>query len=94
MLILAMMTSYNGVMPVFASRICDYFSLTVEQYGTMIGLGGLAQIPALLLVGLLIGRFGVRRITEFSIVGIGVCFVALGLGANLLSLKCSIPAMS
>ena len=91
-LILAMMTSYNGVMPVFASRICEYFSLTVEQYGTMIGLGGLAQIPALLLVGLLIGRFGVRRITEFSIVGIGACFVILGLGANLLSLKCSIPA--
>ena len=32
-LILAMLTSYNGVMPVFAPRICEYFSLSVEQYG-------------------------------------------------------------
>ena len=91
-LILAMLTSYNGVMPVFATRICKFFSLSVEQYGTMIGLGVLVQIPALLLVGLLIARFGVRRIAEFSIVGIGACFVVVGLGANLSSLRCSVAA--
>ena len=37
-LILGMLTSYNGVIPVFSTRICQYFSLSVEQYGTMIGL--------------------------------------------------------
>ena len=89
-LILGMLTSYNGVIPVFSTRICQYFSLSVEQYGTMIGLGGLGKIPALLLVGMMIVRFGVRRIVELSLVGIGGCFVFIGLGASLLSLKCSL----
>ena len=91
-LILTMLTAYNGVIPVLATRICKYFSLSTEQYGTLIGMSSLLQIPALLSAGFLIARFGVRRTAECSIIGIGTCFVAIGLGANLTSLRCSIPA--
>ena len=89
-IVLVMLTSYNGVTPVFATRLCEYFELSVEQYGTTIGLGSVGEISALLLAGLLIARFGVRRISEISLIGIGGCFVYLGLGASLLSLQCSI----
>jgi len=86
----AMLTTYNGVIPIFSTRICQYFSLSVEQYGTMIGLGSLGQMISLVLVGLMIARFGVRRIAEYSLVGIGACFMFIGLGASLSSLKYSI----
>ncbi len=88
--ILFTLTAYHGVMTVFGPRIREYFSLSVEQYGTMIGLGGLGQNVSLLLVGLMISRFGVRRITELALGGIGGCFVLIGLGANLLFLKVSL----
>ena len=65
-LTLVMLTSYTYVIPVFASRICQVFSLSVEQYGTMIGLGSLSQIASLLLVGLMITHFGVPGCVEFQ----------------------------
>ena len=89
-MILVILTTYHGVIPVFATRISQYFSLSGEQYGTMIGLRNLGEITALLLVGLLIAAFGVRRIVELSFVGIGGCFALIGLGAGLVSLKFSI----
>ena len=89
-LMLVMLTSYTYVIPVFAIRICQLFSLSVEEYGTMIGLGSLSQIASLLLVGLMITRFGGRRISEFSLVGIGSCFALIGFGSNLSSLKVSL----
>ena len=89
-LMLVMLTSYTYVIPVFAIRICQLFSLSVEEYGTMIGLGSLSQIASLLLVGLMITRFGGRRISEFALVGIGSCFALIGFGSNLSSLKVSL----
>ena len=86
---LAILTAYSNVIPVFATRISRYFSLSVEQYGTMIGLGSLGQMAALLLAGLMIARFGVRRIAEVALVGTGGCFVLIGLGASLPALKAS-----
>ena len=90
-LTLIMLTSYHGVIPVFAERICGVFSLSKEQYGTMLGVAGFGNIAALLLVGLMISRFGVRRITECALIGIGGCFACIGLGASLVSLKYSLP---
>ncbi len=89
-LIIFNLTSYNGVMGVFSPRLREYFSLTYEQWGTMSGLGSLGQTVSLLLVGLVIARFGVRRITELSLGGVGACFVLIGQGANLLALKISL----
>ena len=86
-LIFFTLTAYTGVINVFGPRLREYFSLTFEQYGTMTGLGSLGQTVSLLLVGLVISRFGVRRITELALGGIGGCFVVIGLGASLLSLK-------
>ena len=86
-LIFFTLTAYTGVINVFGPRLREYFSLTFEQYGTMTGLGSLGQTVSLLLVGLVISRFGVRRITELALGGIGGCFVLIGLGASLLSLK-------
>ena len=44
----------------------------------------------LLLVGFVIARFGVRRITELSLGGVGACFLLIGQGATLLALKVSL----
>ena len=88
-LFLGLLTSYSGVIPVFATRICEYFSLSIEQYGTTIGLGSVGQSVSLFLVGILIARFGVRRITEAAMVGIGACLVLLGWGASLRSMQYS-----
>ena len=77
-------------MGVFSPRLREYFSLTYEQWGTMSGLGSLGQTVSLLLVGWVIARFGVRRITELSLGGVGACFVLIGQGANLLALKISL----
>ena len=60
-IVLVMLTSYNGVTPIFANRMREHFSLSAEQYGTTIGLGTFGGITAFLLVGLSITRFGVRR---------------------------------
>lgn len=84
------LTAYSGVTSVFAPRLREHFSLNFEQYGTMTGLGSLGQMVSLLLVGLVISRFGVRRITELALGGVGACFVLIGLGASLLSLKISL----
>ena len=81
------LTSYSGVIDVFSPRLREYFSLTFEQWGTMTGLGSLGQTVSLLLVGLVIARFGVRRITELSLGGVGGCFLLIGQGASLLALK-------
>ena len=54
------------------------------------GLGSLGQTASLLLVGLVIARFGVRRITELSLGGVGACFLLIGQGASLLALKVSL----
>ena len=89
-LIIFNLTSYNGVMGVFSPRLREYFSLTYEQWGTMSGLGSLGQTVSLLLVGLVIARFGVRRITELSLGGVGACFLLIGQGANLLALRVSL----
>ena len=89
-LIIFNLTSYSGVMGVFSPRLREYFSLTYEQWGTMSGLGSLGQTVSLLLVGFVIARFGVRRITELSLGGVGACFLLIGQGATLLALKVSL----
>ena len=81
------LTAYSGVIDVFSPRLREYFSLSFEQWGTMTGLGSLGQTASLLLVGLVIARFGVRRITELSLGGVGGCFLLIGQGASLLALK-------
>ena len=89
-LIIFNLTSYSGVIGVFSPRLREYFSLTYEQWGTMQGLGSLGQTVSLLLVGLVIARFGVRRITELSLGGVGACFLLIGQGASLLALRVSL----
>ena len=64
------LTSYAATtFPVFGTRIRELFSLSAEQYGTLIGMQSLGRIPAFLSVGPLISRFGVRRIAELGIIG-------------------------
>ena len=84
------LTAYSGVIGVFSPRLREYFSLTYEQWGTMSGLGSLGQTVSLLLVGFVIARFGVRRITELSLGGVGACFLLIGQGASLLALRVSL----
>ena len=80
-------TAYGSVLPVFGMRIREYFSLTAEQFGDLVGLHNLGRIPALLLVGPVIGLCGVRRVAELSLVGIGASFVDIGIGASLLAFQ-------
>lgn len=81
------LTSCGSVFPVFGTQIREQFDLTAEQYGTMMALPSLGHIPATLLVGPAIILLGVRRITESSMVGVGLSFLLIGIGASLLPLK-------
>ena len=87
------LTSYHSVFPVFAMRIRDYFRMTAEQYGTLMGFMSIGRIPSLVGVGPLIARIGVRRVTQFALVGVGASFLLVGVGSNLLSFQLGLLAM-
>ena len=79
------LTAYTSTFPVFGTRIREFFSLTAEQYGSLMGMLSLGRIPALLSVGPLISLFGVRRIAEIGIIGSGASFLLLGIGGSVIS---------
>ena len=72
--------SYTAVLPVFGSRLLQYFGITNEQFGNLMGLQLLGRLPTLVAVGPLIARLGVRRVIEMGLAGMGVSFLIMGLG--------------
>ena len=88
------LTAYaSTTFPIFGTRIRELFSLSAEQYGTLMGMQSLGRIPALLSVGPLISRFGVRRIAELGIIGSGASFLLLGIGGSLLSFRFGLTSL-
>ncbi len=79
--------SYTAVLPVFGSRLLEFFSITNEQFGNLMGLQLLGRLPTLMAVGPLIGRLGVRRVIETGLAGMGVSFLIMGLAHRLLGLQ-------
>lgn len=73
--VLTMLSGGWSMIPVFAPRIMELYDLTNEQYGTMIGLRGIAAIPGYVVVGPLIVAFGTRRVAEASLFGTGLFFL-------------------
>src|SRR4030067_442593 len=51
----------NTCMPVLFSEIAAELNLNIVQIGTVWGLGSVASIPSILMVGVVADRFGVRR---------------------------------
>lgn len=80
---LSSLTSFTSVLPVFGPRIREFFSLSNEQFGSLMGMQSVGRIAALLFVGLLISRYGVRRIAELGIAGCGAGFLLLGIGGGI-----------
>lgn len=81
----------NAMLPVYGPRLKEYFSITAEQFGTLIGARSLGRIPALLTIGPMLARFGVRRVTELATVGAGLGFLILAVGGTLLAFQISMP---
>ena len=80
---LSSFTAYTSVFPVFGTQIRDFFSLTNEQFGSLMGMQSLGRIASLLVVGPLISWCGVRRIAELGILGCGASFLLLGMGGGI-----------
>ena len=87
------LTAYTSTFPVFGTRIREFFSLSAEQYGSLMGMMSLGRIPALLSVGPLISLFGVRRIAEIGIIGSGASFLLLGIGGSVISFYFGLTAL-
>ncbi|MCH2203688.1 MAG: MFS transporter [Fuerstiella sp.] len=77
-------TAYTSVFPVFGPRITELFSLSAEEFGSLMGMQSLGRILALLMVGPLISWYGVRRISELGFVGFGVGFLLLGVSSSII----------
>ena len=84
--------SVFNTIPIYATRLRQLFSLNAEQYGTLIGTGTFGRIPALLMVGPLVAYFGVRRVVEFAIIGVGFTFLTIGILGNLTSFQIAMPS--
>jgi len=82
--------SYTAVLPVFGARLLQYFGITNEQFGNLMGLQLLGRLPTLLAVGPLIARLGVRRVIEVGLAGMGVSFLIMGLGRQLLGFQAAL----
>jgi len=84
--------SFLAALPVYGTRIREYFAITGEQFGTLMGMRNLGRIPAMITVGPLIARLGVRQLAEFSTIGVGLAFLILGVGGSLFSFYVSMSA--
>ena len=84
--------SFSAALPVYGTRIREYFAITGEQFGTLMGMRNLGRIPAMITVGPLIARLGVRQLAEFSTIGVGLAFLILGVGGSLFSFYVSMSA--
>ena len=84
LIFLSSFTAYTSVFPVFGPRITELFSLSAEEFGSLMGMQSLGRILALLMVGPLISWYGVRRISELGFVGFGVGFLLLGVSSSII----------
>lgn len=85
--------SISSMLPVFSTRIREYFVINAEQYGSLMGMQSLGRMPGLLLIGPLVARLGVGRASEISLIGVGLTFLIVGLGGNLLAFQIGFVAM-
>lgn len=90
---LVALPSSQAMLLVYGTRIREYFAINAEQFGTLFGSRGLGRIPALLTIGPLLARLGVRRATELATVGAGIAFLILGVGGTLPAFRVSMPAI-
>ena len=90
---LVTLPSCQAMLLVYGTRIREYYAINAEQFGTLFGSRGLGRIPALLTIGPLLARMGVRRVTELATVGIGIGFLILGVGGTLAAFRVSMPVM-
>ena len=90
---LVTLPSCQAMLLVYGTRIREYFTINAEQFGTLIGSRSLGRIPALLAIGPLLARLGVRRVTELATVGAGIGFLILGVGGTLPAFQVSMPVM-
>ena len=90
---LVALPSSQAMLLVYGTRIREYFAINAEQFGTLFGSRGLGRIPALLTIGPLLSRLGVRRATELAAAGAGIAFLILGVGGTLPAFRVSMPAI-
>lgn len=90
---LVTLPSCQAMLLVYGIRLRDYFAINAEQFGTLFGSRGLGRIPALLTIGPLLARMGVRWVTALATVGVGIAFLILGMGGTLPAFRVSMPAM-
>lgn len=88
---LVTLPSCQAMLVVYGNRIREYFAINAEQFGTLFGSRGLGRILALLTIGPLLARLGVKRSTELATVGVGIGFLILALGGTLPAFQIHMP---
>ncbi|HJX12781.1 MAG TPA: MFS transporter [Dehalococcoidales bacterium] len=76
----------NTCMPVLFSEIAAELNLNIVQIGTVWGLGSVASIPSILMVGVVADRFGVRRTMFITCLLAGTFGALRGLSDSFLTL--------
>lgn len=82
-LVMVALSCYLTVLPVFAPRLQQHFSITNRQLGTLMACNVTGGLLALLVVLPVVARLGVRKATQFTAAGAGTGFLAAGLVRSL-----------
>ncbi len=83
-LVVDIIARYCGTsLPVFADRLRSYFQLDYGGLGMLLSAGAVGGLVSVVLVGLLSQLWGVRRLLIVTLWGVGVSYLLLGLGRNL-----------
>ena len=69
---LATITLYNIVLPIFGKMLQEYFSISLEQYGVMLGIGALATAVGAPIGGYFEHRLGPRATMRWWLAGVAL----------------------
>ncbi|MCX7597606.1 MAG: MFS transporter [Armatimonadetes bacterium] len=86
-LVVLALSCYLTVLPVFAPRLQQHFSITNRQLGTLLSCQVLGGLLGFALVLLLTARLGVRKATGLTALAGGVSFLVAGLARSLLEFQ-------
>lgn len=87
------LSCYLTVLPVFAPRLQQYFSITNRQLGTLLSCQVIGGLLGFVVVLPLVVRLGVRKATSLTALAGGAGFVAAGLAKSLTGFGVALAAV-
>jgi MFS family permease len=79
---IALLTGYSSVLSVFRSHLQDYLGIGVERFGLLFSVGSITGIFSILIGGILVDRWGPRKMIRICLVGISAAMFIIALGGK------------